>query len=126
MVTLYYAQNQVQCFKEEIVYDEILPTEAKERSMLLWLRNLRIHSFEPRHFENINPQHYDNIKVKSTSVEKIINNQEDLDKIKSQEESTNALPSSNDLNSSVSENLSETADVNSSSIEEPTSKRKKI
>ena len=126
MVALYYAQNQVQCFKEEMVYDDILRTEAKERSMLLWLRNLRIHSFEPRHFENINPQHYDNIRVKSSSVENVIQNEHDLDPIKSQEESTKALPSSNDLNSSVSEILSETADANSSSMEEPTSKRKKI
>ena len=44
-----------------MVYEDILITEAKERSMLLWLRNLRIHSFEPRHFENISPQHLDNV-----------------------------------------------------------------
>ena len=44
-----------------MVYEDILRTEAKERSMLLWLRNLRIHSFEPRHFENISPQHLDNV-----------------------------------------------------------------
>ena len=44
-----------------MVYDDILKTEAKDRSMLLWLRNLRIHSFEPRHFENVSEQHLDNV-----------------------------------------------------------------
>ena len=48
-------------FKENMVYDDILKTEAKNRSMLLWLRNLRIHSFEPRHFENVSSQHLDNV-----------------------------------------------------------------
>ena len=43
-----------------MVYEDILRTEAKERSMLLWLRNLRIHSFTPRHFENVNLHHLDN------------------------------------------------------------------
>ena len=117
MVTLWFIQNQVQSFKEEMVYDDILRTEANERSMLLWLRNLRIHSFEPRHFENINPIHYDNIRVKASSVE---------NGLKSQEESTKPLPTSNDVNPSVYENLSEIEDGTSSSREEPTSKRKKI
>ena len=37
------------------MYKDIRLTEAKGRSMLLWLRNLQIHKFEPRHFENIKP-----------------------------------------------------------------------
>ena len=115
MVTLWFIQNQVQSFKEEMVYDDILRTEANERSMLLWLRNLRIHSFEPRHFENINPMHYDNIRVKASSVE---------NGLKSQEESTKPLPTNNGVIPSVCENLSEIE--GSSSREEPTSKRKKI
>ena len=46
-----------------MVFEDILRTEANERSMLLWLRNLRIHSFTPRHFENINPSHFDDFRV---------------------------------------------------------------
>ena len=53
-----------------MVYDDILKTEAKDRSMLLWLRNLRIHSFEPRHFENVNPQHLDNVTRAAASNSK--------------------------------------------------------
>jgi len=55
------SKDEVKLFKENIVYDDILKTEAKNRSMLLWLRNLRIHSFEPRHFENVSSQHLDNV-----------------------------------------------------------------
>ena len=50
-----------------MVFDDILKTEAKKRSMLLWLRNLRIHSFEPRHFENVSEQHLDNVTRAATS-----------------------------------------------------------
>ena len=46
-----------------MVFEDILGTEANERSMLLWLRNLRIHSFTSRHFENINPCHFDDFRV---------------------------------------------------------------
>ena len=54
-----------------MVYEDILKTEAKERSMLLWLRNLRIHSFEARHFENVAPQHLDNVtRVASENLRK--------------------------------------------------------
>ena len=54
------SKESVKRFKEDMVYNDILRTEATERSMLLWLRNLRVHSFEPRHFENVAPQHIDN------------------------------------------------------------------
>ena len=47
--------ESVQRFKENFVHKDIRVTEAKSRSMLLWLRNLQIHKFEPRHFENIRP-----------------------------------------------------------------------
>lgn len=53
-----------------MVYDDILKTEAKDRSMLLWLRNLRIHSFEPRHFENVSEQHLDNVTRAAASNSK--------------------------------------------------------
>jgi len=61
------SKDEVKRFKENMVYDDILKTEAKNRSMLLWLRNLRIHSFEPRHFENVSEQHLDNVTRAATS-----------------------------------------------------------
>jgi len=64
------SKDEVKRFKENMVYDDILKTEAKDRSMLLWLRNLRIHSFEPRHFENVNPQHLDNVTRAAASNSK--------------------------------------------------------
>lgn len=63
------SKDNVEQFKKHMVYDDILQTEAKERSMLLWMRVLQIHSFEPRHFENIQTQHFDNIRVKNSSLD---------------------------------------------------------
>merc|ERR1711994_471862 len=72
------SRDEVQSFKEEMVYKDILMTESKERSMLLWLRNLRVHSFEPRHFENISPQHIDNdTRIPSLNSRSVVQNAAD-------------------------------------------------
>lgn len=63
------SKSQVERFKKEMVFEDILGTEANERSMLLWLRNLRIHSFTPRHFENINPSHFDDFRVNNLTTD---------------------------------------------------------
>jgi len=46
-------EEAVEKFKEEFIFSEIISTELREKSMLLWLSQaLPIHTFTPRHFES--------------------------------------------------------------------------
>ena len=47
-----YLKDQLEQFKRESIFSEIIQTEKSEKSMLEWLTFLPIHTFEPRHFEN--------------------------------------------------------------------------
>ncbi len=43
--------EQVERFKEDIIFADMVETEAETRSMLEWLQFMHIHTFQPRHFE---------------------------------------------------------------------------
>ncbi|TRY76985.1 hypothetical protein TCAL_15913 [Tigriopus californicus] len=46
-------QDDLESFKKDVIFADIIQTEKEERSMLDWGWNLPIHSFEPRHFESV-------------------------------------------------------------------------
>ena len=85
--------------------------------MLLWLRNLRIHRFEPRHFENIrlDPTHVKNslkVHVHQGNIEK--------------EKSSRVNDAIDELEPNAIANSSNKHNLESSCIEEePTIKKKK-
>ena len=109
-----------------MVYDDILQTEAKERSMLLWMRVLQIHSFEPRHFESIQTQHFDNIRVKNSSLDsdaKINESHKDLETTETSIAECNATK----LKSEVTKIAGSEANMTSlKSEDEPLAKKPKI
>lgn len=43
--------EKVARFKRDLIFGDIIATEKKDRSMLVWLRCLAKHKFEARHFE---------------------------------------------------------------------------
>ena len=47
------SDESVEEFMRDNVYNDIIQTEIKERNMLHWLQTLGLHSFEARHFENL-------------------------------------------------------------------------
>merc|ERR1719348_1581311 len=45
--------EEIEKFKEEFIFSEIIKTELAEKSMMLWLSQaLTMHTFTPRHFES--------------------------------------------------------------------------
>ncbi|XP_040579191.1 pseudouridylate synthase 1 homolog isoform X2 [Lepeophtheirus salmonis] len=44
-------KDEVEKFKEDFIFSEIVDTEREEKSMITWMGNLLLHKFEPRHFE---------------------------------------------------------------------------
>ncbi len=44
--------DQVEEFKENYIFAEMISTEKEELSMFDWLKNLPLHTFEQRHFES--------------------------------------------------------------------------
>ena len=42
----------VERFKEDVIFADMVETEAESKSMMDWLKFLRMHTFTPRHFEN--------------------------------------------------------------------------
>ena len=42
----------VERFKEDVIFADMVETEAESKSMLDWLKFLHMHTFTPRHFEN--------------------------------------------------------------------------
>jgi len=45
-------KEEVETFKEDFILSDIAKSEVDTKSMLEWLGNLTIHTFEPRHFES--------------------------------------------------------------------------
>ena len=46
-------EEQVEKFKEDFIFSDIMRTEVEEKSMLSWMGEvLPMHTFTPRHFEN--------------------------------------------------------------------------
>ena len=44
-------EDQVEAFKQDIVFADIFQTEIETKSMFEWMAVLPMHKFEPRHFE---------------------------------------------------------------------------
>ena len=44
--------DRVKRFVDEQVIDDIVKTEKAEKSMFEWMKNLPLHTFQPRHFES--------------------------------------------------------------------------
>jgi hypothetical protein len=44
-------EDQVNAFRDDIVFSDIMSTEASTKSMLEWMSVLPMHRFMPRHFE---------------------------------------------------------------------------
>ena len=44
--------DQVETFKSDFIFHEMIQTEKEEKSMFEWLKVLPIHSFTQRHFES--------------------------------------------------------------------------
>ena len=42
----------VERFKEDVIFADMVETEAESKSMMDWLKFLHMHTFTPRHFEN--------------------------------------------------------------------------
>ena len=45
-------EEDVEAFKQDFIFPEMISGEKDEKSMFEWLKVLPIHSFEQRHFEN--------------------------------------------------------------------------
>ena len=87
--------------------------------MLLWLRNLRIHTFEPRHFENI--------RVESTSHKNNFKIGVDQGNIEKDEKLSKVNDTINELESNAIENSSKKHNIESVRVkEEPTAKKQKV
>lgn len=71
--------DQVEAFKQDYIFNEMINTEKDEKSMFEWLKVLPIHSFDQRHFENT--KHVESILMgtvkKANRLDK--NNAEDND-----------------------------------------------
>ena len=44
--------DAVERFKDDIIFADMVETEAESKSMIDWLKFLHMHTFTPRHFEN--------------------------------------------------------------------------
>ena len=44
-------EDQVNAFRDDIVFSDIMSTEVSTKSMLEWMSVLPMHRFMPRHFE---------------------------------------------------------------------------
>ena len=48
--------DDVEAFKEDFIFSDIIQTEVETKSMMEWLGVLPIHTFQPRHFESDQPR----------------------------------------------------------------------
>jgi len=48
--------DAVERFKDDIIFADMVETEAESKSMIDWLKFLHMHTFTPRHFENEEPK----------------------------------------------------------------------
>lgn len=48
--------DDVEAFKEDFIFSDIINTEVETKSMMEWLGVLPIHTFQPRHFESDQPR----------------------------------------------------------------------
>ena len=48
-------EDQVESFKEDLIFQDMIQGEKVEHSMFQWLKCLPMHTFTQRHFENSDP-----------------------------------------------------------------------
>eukprot|EP00095_Tigriopus_kingsejongensis_P011718 maker-scaffold916_size81488-snap-gene-0.6 protein:Tk11718 transcript:maker-scaffold916_size81488-snap-gene-0.6-mRNA-1 annotation:"unnamed protein product" len=96
-----HLSDQLESFKRDIIFEDIILSEKKEKSMLEWMKNLPIHTFTPRHFESMTPEQsplakaYRNIsrdKKNADGEEETENPEDDEDNPKREEDGVELVP----------------------------------
>merc|ERR1719383_878453 len=67
-------EDDIERFKEDFVFSDIIKTEKEEKSMFEWMSVLTMHKFMPRHFEedgHKSPIHQAMLKLGKDTQEKV-------------------------------------------------------
>ena len=99
-------EDDVEAFKKDFIFPEMVSGEKEEKSMFDWLKILPIHAFEQRHFENSESHH-----KPFDSLARSLRSEENYKEENKMREENNKVDENNKVEENNKDNGSDTVNV---------------